>query len=257
VQSYKTKLQTDGLAPATVNLHLSAIRRLATEAADNGLLNPDTAAAVRRVKGIKAEVVPAGREVTPGELAGLMLICSDDPTPAGARDAAILGVLYVEGLRRSEVAALDLGDFDPGTGALTVRAGKGNKQRVVYITNGAADALADWLAVRPECQTSALFVTLGRSTGKPLKTQGVARMLSRRKNAARVTGPCNPHAFRHGFAKAYLMTGGDLGTLSGLMGHSDMQVTKQFYGFFSIEELQRKHGLHSPLVRLRGALPHE
>jgi integrase len=127
VQSYKAKLQADGLAPATVNLHLGAIRRLATEAADNGLLDPSTSAAIRRVKGIKAETVPAGREVTPGELAGLMRVCSDDPTPAGARDAAILGVLYVGGLRRSELAALDLADFDPGTGALTVRNGKGNR----------------------------------------------------------------------------------------------------------------------------------
>ena len=68
-------------------------------------------------------------------------MCAADPSPAGARDAALLAALYGGGLRRSEAVALDVGDVDVQTGAVTVRAGKGRKDRVTYLPAGGIAAV--------------------------------------------------------------------------------------------------------------------
>src|SRR5437867_4135075 len=81
---------------------------------------------------------PRGRALGRGELLALVDACKRDPSPAGARDTALLGVLYAGGLRRAEAVALDLADFDPGSGVLVVRCGKGRKARTVPLKNGAA-----------------------------------------------------------------------------------------------------------------------
>ena len=97
---------------------------------------------------IRAERLPRGRALAAGELRALFAICAGDDSPSGARDAAILAVLYGGGLRRSELVALKLENYDQATGALTVRGGKGRKDRVGYATNGALDALQAWIEAR-------------------------------------------------------------------------------------------------------------
>jgi integrase/recombinase XerD len=85
-----------------------------------------------------------------------------------------------------------------------------------------------------------------------LKTSGVNQILKRLARRAGITGRFNPHSFRHAFAKQYLMDGGDLATLSDLLGHSDVQVTKSSYSVFITDELARKHAEHSPVAKLIG-----
>lgn len=229
VQEYKAHLLASGLAAATVNLALTAIRRLATEAADNGLLNERTAAAVRRVKNVRNETVPAGRSLAPGEIAGLMRACADDPTPAGARDAALIALLYVTGARRSEVAALDVADFDADTGGLTIRHGKGNKQRMVYATNGALDALRDWLEVRGE-PGGALFCPVnksGRVTIRQMTGQAVRRILEKRTRQAGIED-ATPHDFRRAMVGDMLDAGADLATVQRVCGHASPATTARY-----------------------------
>jgi len=74
-------------------------------------------------------------------------------------------------------------------------------------------------------------------------------MLQRRAEQAGIEGAVNPHGFRHGFAKHYLLSGGDLGTLADILGHSSVEVTKTYYGIFTIQELQEKHRRHSPIAK--------
>jgi integrase/recombinase XerD len=78
-----------------------------------------------------------------------------------ARDAALLGLLYGGGLRRAEAVALDVADYDPTTGALAIRHGKGRQQRMVYATNGSSAALVAWLAIRGDAP-GALFLPATR-----------------------------------------------------------------------------------------------
>ena len=75
-------------------------------------------------------------------------------------------------------------------------------------------------------------------------------MLRRLARKAGITGPVNPHSFRHGFAREYLLSGGDLATLADLLGHSDVQVTWQSYAIFRTSELQAKHDKHSPIAQM-------
>jgi site-specific recombinase XerC len=96
-------------------------------------------------------------------------MAADRRTATGARDAALLELLYGCGLRRAEVVALDLADYDHADGSLRVR-GKGNKERRAYLAAGAQAALDDWLQLRGD-------------TPGPLFWPSIARAASGRRSA--------------------------------------------------------------------------
>jgi site-specific recombinase XerD len=108
VLRYRQFLEAVPLAPATINVRLAAVRRLAYEATDNGFLSPDLVAGIRRVKGIKRLGVRVGNWLTAEESQQLLHSIPRD-TLRGKRDAAMMGLLLGCGLRRSEVVALNLG----------------------------------------------------------------------------------------------------------------------------------------------------
>ena len=126
----------DRYSPAAANKILSALRGVVTEAWRLGLISAEDRAKIGAVQGIKGSSPLRGRALKPGELAALFSAC-DATTAQGARDAALLALLYGAGLRRSEAVDLALSDYDAESGALTIRHGKGSKARIVYATNGA------------------------------------------------------------------------------------------------------------------------
>jgi len=83
-----------------------------------------------------------------------------------------------------------------------------------------------------------------------MNPNSVIQMLRRLKRRAGIQGRVNPHAFRHAFAREYIMNGGDLASVSQLMGHTQIAVTKMFYAVFRAEELREKHREFSPASRL-------
>ena len=145
VVAIRTRLQEEGLAPSTVNSTLFALRGVARAAFNLELITADDLVRIRDVRPIRHQRLPAGRAVTPGELAALMRTCANDHTPAGARDAAIIAMGYGAGLRRAELAGLDLANLADDGELITAKvAGKGNKERLVYLDNGSAQAMRDW-----------------------------------------------------------------------------------------------------------------
>src|SRR5229473_1775134 len=105
VSAWRVSLEARGLGSSSIIIRMSAIRKLAVEASDNGLLAPELAAGISRVKSAKSIGIRVGNWLTLRQ-AQALLSTPDTTTMKGLRDRAILAVLLGCGLRRSEVAAL-------------------------------------------------------------------------------------------------------------------------------------------------------
>lgn len=215
---------------ATANKMLSALRGVLKEAWRLELMSAEDYRRAVDLKGVKGETIPAGREITDGEILALVKACKTDKTPAGARDAALIGVLYAGGLRRAEVAALDLEHYNPATGRLDVKRGKGRKDRTVYLTNGAKTALDAWLISRGS-NPGKLFTPVLKSGDvqpeKPMSAQAIYNMLVKRGDEAKLSD-FSPHDFRRTFISTLLDRGVDISTVSKLAGHADPKTTARY-----------------------------
>ena len=123
-----------GYKPATINKALSALRGTLRAAWQMGQMGAEEYHRAASVDNVRGETLPAGRDLSEGEIRALMACCSEDIRPAGFRDAALIAVLCL-GLRRAEGVALDVDNYDPETGALKLT-GKGRKERLVYAYGG-------------------------------------------------------------------------------------------------------------------------
>ena len=228
VEFLKQRLRERGAAPATINLTLAALRGIARYARNLGLLTDDEERQIRAVRPVRGSRLPAGRAATPGELSALVRACVEDRSPAGIRDAAILAVLYIGGVRRAELAGLDLADYDPAPPTLRVL-GKGDKERLVPLVGGAARAVADWLVVRGD-HPGGLFLPLnkgGRVVGERIGGQAVYDILKKRLGQAGVA-QLSPHDFRRTFIGDLLDRDIDLARVQQLAGHASPLTTARY-----------------------------
>ncbi len=187
------------VAPTTVNVTLSALKGIARRARNLNLISSEEYDRIRDVRGAKGERQPAGRSASAGEIEALVRACLRDRSPAGVRDVAMLGVLYIGGIRRAELAGLQLTDYIVEPPTLKVR-GKGNKHRAVPLTAAAAAAVDDWLKIRRDF-AGALFVPLsqrGEIAGTSMTGRAISKVLLKRVGQAGVE-PLSPHDFRRTF----------------------------------------------------------
>ena len=147
VLRYRSHLESRQLAPGTVNLRLGAVRRLAYEAADCGLLSADLAAGIRRVKGVKKLGVRLGNWLT-AEQGHALWQAPDHQRLKGKRDRALLALLLACGLRRHEAVALRLDHLQQREEhwAIVDLVGKGGHVRTVPVPDWVRTELDDWLA---------------------------------------------------------------------------------------------------------------
>lgn len=164
---------------------------------------------------------------------------------AGPRDRAMLALLLDTGCRAGGLVTLRLDDVDLENHRAIVTE-KGNISRAVVFTDFTAGLVRQWVSIRVPAPT--LFYNL--DTLQPLTVNGLRHMLRRLAARAGVDGKVNPHAFRHSFAREYLKAGGDLATLSKLMGHRDVSTTVNHYTLFTDDEIADKHEKYSPVKAL-------
>jgi site-specific recombinase XerD len=180
------------------------------------------------VRSIRGSTLPRGRALRAGELKALFAACAEDSGPSGARDAALLALAYGCGLRRAEIAALDLSDYDPAQGTLRVR-GKGNKQREVPATNGAADAINAWIQERgAEPGPLLLPITRGRRIVPHRLTAQTVYAVARKRAAEAGISAFSPHDLRRSFVSDLLSAGADLSAVQALAGHSNIGTTARY-----------------------------
>lgn len=263
VAALRARLEERGLAPATVNATLYALRGVAKAAWNLEHLGADDLGRIRNVAPVRGSRLPAGRSLSSGELAALLEACETGAHPqrrekqqshevSGARDAALLAVLYTGGLRRSEVCDLSLADYDRESGALKVR-GKGNKERLVYLPLAASQAIGDWLALRGD-QAGALFQPVRKNgaiykEGK-LTDTAVYKALKKRALQANV-GSFSPHDLRRTFVGDLLERGADIVTVQQLAGHASVSTTARYDRRGEETKKRAAHSLHLP-YRKRG-----
>jgi site-specific recombinase XerD len=148
VLRYRFFLEQNSLAPSTINVRLAAVRRLAYEAADCGLLSPDLAAGIRRVKGAKRLGVRIGNWLTVDQARSLVQGMAPE-TPRGKRDPAILALLIGCGFERAELVGLRRRDFQLREDHWIVAdlIGKGKHVRTVPVPAWTKCAVDQWLMV--------------------------------------------------------------------------------------------------------------
>lgn len=235
-------------APATANKMLSALRGVIKECWRLGYIGAEERDRACDLSPVRGKTLPKGRSLSSGERKALFEWCADDEKPArGARDAALLAVLYVCGLRRGEVPGLDLADFDPDTGELKVRHGKGAAQRIVYATGGAGEAIEGWILHRGE-EPGPLFwpvLKSGRPVMRRISDQTVYDVLKRLRVATGSKG-FSPHDFRRTFVSDLIDARGDISVAQQLAGHASPETTARYDRRGERAKKEAAEGLHVP-----------
>ena len=179
--------------------------------------------------------------ITAAELKRLMS-APDTKTLEGKRDKAILELLFSTGLRISELCGLSTDDIDMSRDEFSVR-GKGDKVRVVFLSDSARRAVQDYVKHRRDMD-DALFVRYGRkmNDGGDLRIQSraVQRLIKHYAAKAGITCKVTPHVIRHSFAIDLLQNGADLRSVQALLGHANIGTT-QVYTHVTDKHLREVH----------------
>jgi site-specific recombinase XerD len=232
VQAFRVMLENQGLAAATINVRLSAIRKLAVEAADNGLLDPDLAAGIGRVKGAKRLGVRLGNWLTLQQAQSL-LTAPDAATVKGRRDRAILAVLLGCALRRAELAGLTVEQIQQRDGRWVVAdlVGKGGRVRTVPVPAWVKVAIDQWLDAG-RIENGPVWRAInrgGRVWGKRLSEKAVWHVVEQYAADAGLPDIA-PHDLRRTCAKLCRAGGGELEQIQLLLGHASVQTTERYLG---------------------------
>ena len=219
----------DKYAPATSNRILSALRGVHEQAWLLGQMSAEDYHRAARLAPVPGETLPAGRELLAEEIASLIQNCTEDRSPIGIRDAAIISILFGAGLRREEITKLNIDDYYPEDAKLLIR-GKRSKQRIAYLGDGALAALMHWLELRGK-DAGPLFVSVKRGGtlrhGRRLSPQSIYYLLKIRAKRAGVK-PFSPHDLRRTYVSRLLDSGVDIAIVAKMAGHSNIQTTARY-----------------------------
>lgn len=231
VQYYKTILSNRGLSAATVNLRLSAIRKLVQEAADNGIIDQMLANGIARVKGVKAQGVRAGNWLTLDQ-AQALINAPDITTLKGLRDQAILTVLLGCGLRRAELAALTFDHIQQRDGRWVIVdiTGKGGRIRTVPMPSWAKAAVDAW-ALALGWSAGQVFYSFRKGDHlymAGMTPQAVRDVVVEYSQALGLNVAA--HDLRRTFAKLAHKGGAGLDQIQLSLGHASIQTTERYLG---------------------------
>jgi integrase len=231
VQAHRAWLEDRGYSPSTINQRLAAVRKLAREAALNGVLAPEIAAGIDQVPGAKQRGTRAGNWLTRDQAQELLNL-PDPETLKGKRDRAVLALLIGCALRRSEAVGLRINDIQQRDGRWVIPdlRGKHGRLRTVAVPAWVKTAIDDWTAAAgiTEGQLLRSMNRHGAITGASLSPQAILALVS---NYGRRMGvKLQAHDARRTCAKLCRAAGGDLEQIQLLLGHRSVQTTERYLG---------------------------
>ncbi len=232
VVRYRMHLESRQLAPGTINLRLGAVRRLAYEAADCGLLSADLAAGIRRVKGVKKLGVRIGNWLTADQSQALWQ-APDQNRLKGKRDRALLAVLLACGLRRHELAGLTVDHLQQREGhwAIVDLRGKGGHVRTVPVPDWVRGLLDDWMkAAGISCGRLFRRVSSAGKVWGEMVTEKLVWHVVKEFAAKIGVSKLAPHDLRRSCARLCRSAGGELEQIQFLLGHVSVQTTERYLG---------------------------
>jgi site-specific recombinase XerD len=232
VVRYRMYLESRHLAANTINQQLAAVRRLAHEAADSGLLSPELAAGISRVKGVKQLGFRSGNWLSAEQGSEVLKHARGDSMRA-KRDYAMLAMLFGCGFRRSELVGLELDEIQMRQGhwAAVDLIGKGGHIRTVPIPNWVKAALDQWTQSAGVFDGKIFRAVAGRGKvwGGGLSQNVVwyvVRTCCERAGLEHIA----PHDLRRTCAKLCHDRGGELEQIQFLLGHASVQTTERYLG---------------------------
>ncbi|HSJ21229.1 MAG TPA: tyrosine recombinase XerC [Nocardioidaceae bacterium] len=240
LRSWLAKQQTLGRARTTMARRATAVRVFSTWAQRTGLSETDAGALLGSPKAHRT-LPSALRRDEARELLEAAAARADDGSAVGARDVAILEVLYATGVRVGELCGLDVGDVDHERRVVRVL-GKGRKERTVPFGRPAEKALDRWLSSgRPQLAVDgsgpALFLGV---RGRRIDQRAVRTMVHARLADVPGAPDLGPHGLRHTAATHLLEGGADLRTVQELLGHASLATT-QIYTHVTTDRLRQAY----------------
>ena len=218
--------------PATINLRLAAVRRLAYEAADTGLLSPELAAGIRRVRGAKRIGVRLGNWLT-AEQSRSLLQAPDVQSLKGRRDRAILALLLGCGLRRGEVAGLRMDHLQQREEHWVIvdLIGKAAHVRTVPVPDWVKSAVDGWVTSVPiiEGRVFRCVSQTGPVWGEGITEKVIWHVVKRFAHAVGIP-KLSPHDCRRTCARLCHTAGGELEQIQFLLGHVSVETTERYLG---------------------------
>ncbi|MBI3898912.1 MAG: tyrosine-type recombinase/integrase [Gammaproteobacteria bacterium] len=225
----KEALTVDHCAPDTINATLSLLKGVALQAWELKLISDHRYLRIKNTRSIRGHRVQKRRWLAKDDITALLDHCLVDDRLQGLRDAALLGLLYGCGLRRSEVVSLDRAHLDPSERSIRIL-GKGNKERLVYPPARAWEMVNEWIDGGRCAGDGPLFCRIrkgGVITQERLTDQAVYYLI---KRLIAFTGVkrFSPHDLRGSFISYLLDHGEDIKTVADIVGHADVRTTAAY-----------------------------
>ena len=237
---YENEKSSDSLSTLTQAYHLIALRGFLKYLARRNIKSLDPSL-IDLPKAAKKQVTFLHYDEVED-----ILNCIPDDTESGLRDRAIIELLFSGGLRVSELISLNRDSINLERREFVVR-GKGSKDRPIFVSNAAANAIKDYLCARHDT-LAPLFLNNSKNQQavdtsgnyRRLTPRSVQRIIEKYTKLAGITKHVTPHTLRHSFATDLLMNGADLRSVQALLGHSDISTT-QIYTHVTDTHLKEIH----------------
>lgn len=239
IRQYSSQRYRQEVSARTIQRELSVFRSFFKHLMKNGWIKQNPAKTVRAPK--VSRQLPKVLDVD--QLSVLLDAQIDNVLEI--RDRAMFELFYSSGLRLSELVLLDIADADCDESVVRVRYGKGSKERWVPLGSKAIAAIRQWMSVRPDLATTALFTS---KQGKRISQRSVQLRLEQAARKSGLAEHVHPHMLRHSFASHLLEGSKDIRAVQELLGHSDINTT-QIYTHLDFQHLAAVYDAAHPRAK--------